>query len=182
MPFTFTRLRIPGLVLVESRRFEDPRGSFMEAYQEAAFAAGGIGDRFVQGNLSRSLKGTLRGLHFQKPPKVQAKLLLVLKGAIFDVAVDLRRHSPTFGEWEAVTLAEGTGRMLYVPEGFAHGFCVTSEEAEVLYQVSAPYAPELDRGVLWSDPALAVPWPAKAPVLSAKDAVLPLLRDADNPF
>lgn len=182
MSFQFRRLGIPGLVLVESKRFEDARGAFMEAYQEAAFAAAGIPDRFVQSNLSRSVRGTLRGLHYQKPPRAQAKLLLVLKGGIFDVAVDLRKDSPGFGKWESVELAANTGRMLYVPPGFAHGFCVTSDEAEVLYQVSAEYAPELDRGIRWDDPALAIPWPVAKPLLSPKDEKLPLMREADNPF
>ncbi len=182
MPFRFQPMGIPGLVLVESKRFEDARGSFMEVYQEAAFAAAGIGQRFVQSNLSRSVRGTLRGLHYQKPPRAQAKLLLVLKGEVFDVAVDIRKGSPTYGKWEGVVLAAGGGHLLYVPAGFAHGFCVTSEEAEVLYQVSEEYAPELDRGILWNDPAIGIRWPTASPLLSPKDARLPLLQVADNPF
>lgn len=182
MPFTFTPLAVPDLLLVEAKRLGDARGAFMEAWQERAFAEAGIRARFVQANLSRSVRATLRGLHYQKPPKAQAKLLLVLRGEIYDAAVDLRRDSATFGRWASATLAEGTGRMILVPEGFAHGFCVTSAEAEVLYLVTAEYAPELDRGVAWNDPALAIPWPVRDPVLSPKDAALPALAFADNPF
>ena len=182
MPFEFRRLGIPDLVLIGSKRFGDARGFFQEAWHKGAFEAAGIPGPFVQINWSRSRKGALRGLHFQKPPKAQGKLLMVLKGEIYDVAVDIRKGSPTYGKWEAVTLSEAKGEMLYVPPGFAHGFCVTSEEVDVLYQVTADYAPDLDRGILWNDLALSIPWPEARPELSPKDAKLPLLRDADNPF
>ena len=181
MPFEFRRLGIPDLILIEAKRFGDARGFFQEAWRKAAFEKAGI-PSFTQINWSRSRKGTLRGLHFQKPPKAQGKLIMVLRGGIFDVAVDVRKGSPTYGKWEAVTLSEAKGEMLYVPAGFAHGFCVTSEEADVLYQVTSEYAPDLDRGVLWNDPALAIPWPVAKPELSPKDAILPLLKDADTPF
>ncbi len=180
--FQFQKLSLPGLVLVETRRFEDPRGFFRMTWQESPFRQAGIPQRFVQSNLSHSVKGTLRGLHFQKPPAAQGKLLAVLAGEVYDVAVDLRKGSPTFGKWAAETLSANNGRMLWVPEGFAHGFCVTSPEATVLYQVTGEYAPDLDRGLRWDDPALAIPWPVERPLLSDKDARLPLLKDADNPF
>ncbi len=182
MPFRFERLEIPDLVLVEGKAFEDPRGFFREVWKRPEFAAFGIADDFVQDNHSHSVRGTLRGLHYQKPPKAQAKLVMVLAGEVFDVAVDLRKGSPTFGRWAGVGLSAATGRMLYVPAGFAHGFCVTSAEADVFYKVTAEYAPELDRGVRWDDPAIGVRWPVADPVLSAKDGRLPLLKDADNPF
>ena len=180
--FTFTPLSLPGLVLVETKRFEDPRGFFRMTWQASAFRAGGISDRFVQSNLSHSSRGTLRGLHYQKPPRAQGKLLAVLSGEVYDVAVDLRKGTPGFGKWEGVMLSAVNGRMLWVPEGFAHGFAVTSGEAEVLYLVTEEYAPETDRGVRWDDPALGIPWPVAEPLLSEKDARLPLLKDADNPF
>ncbi len=181
-PFEFRPLPLSGLVVVETKRFEDPRGFFRMTWQESAFREAGIAARFVQSNLSHSTKGTLRGLHFQKPPAAQGKLLSVLSGEVYDVAVDLRKKSSTFGKWEAVTLSAANGRMLWVPEGFAHGFCVTSAEAEVLYLVTNEYAPQTDRGLRWNDPALSIPWPVKHPLLSEKDAQLPLLKDADNPF
>ena len=180
--FQFRNLSLPGLVVVETRRFEDPRGFFRMTWQDSVFRAAGIPGPFVQSNLSHSVRDTLRGLHFQKPPMAQGKLLAVLSGEIYDVAVDLRKGSRTYGKWKAETLSAANGRMLWVPEGFAHGFCVTSGEAELLYLVTREYAPQLDRGVRWNDPALAISWPVSKPLLSEKDAGLPLLKDADNPF
>jgi dTDP-4-dehydrorhamnose 3,5-epimerase len=167
-------------VLFAARRFEDPRGVFSETYSRRDAAALGVADEFVQDNWSLSERiGTVRGLHFQRAPHAQAKLVRVLRGRIFDVAVDLRRNSPTFATHVAVELAAGDGRMLYVPEGFAHGFCTLEPMTEVAYKVTADYAPEADGGIAWNDPALGIDWPVPtvAALLSNKDALLPLLRD-----
>jgi dTDP-4-dehydrorhamnose 3,5-epimerase len=172
--------------LVETKRFGDSRGWFSEVYNEAAFAARGITDRFVQDNHSLSAAvGTLRGLHFQAPPHAQAKLVRCVHGAIFDVAVDLRSGSPTFGRWVGATLSADNARQLYVPVGFAHGFLTLEPETQVVYKVSDLYAPAQDGGLLWSDPNIAIAWPLPtgiAPHLSAKDTVLPRLADLASPF
>lgn len=182
MPFRFDRLQIPDIVLIEAKRFPDNRGFFMETYKRSEFAAHGIPHTFVQCNYSHSVHGVLRGLHYQKHPQAQGKLVTVLTGQIFDVAVDIRRGSPTYGRWVGEVLSAESGRMLYVPEGFAHGFCVLSQEADVLYMVTDEYAGELERGIVWNDPEIGVQWPIADPVLSARDAELPLLRGADNNF
>lgn len=182
MPFRFTQLVIPGLIRVEPQRFEDERGFFMEAYKRSDFSANGIPGPFVQDNYSHSVRGVLRGLHYQKRPKAQGKLVMVIRGKVFDVAVDIRRGSRTYGEWVGEELSSENRRMLYVPEGFAHGFCVLSEEADVVYKVTDEYAPALDRGILWNDPEIGIDWPTTEPSVSAKDARLPLLRDADHDF
>ncbi len=131
---------------------------------------------------SRSQRGVLRGLHYQKRPKPQAKLISVMLGEIFDVAVDIRRGSPTYGSWISAVLSGNDDRMLYVPEGFAHGFCVLSDQAEILYALAAESDPVLDRGILWNDPRIGVSWPLESPILSQKDSSLPLLEAADNNF
>ena len=182
MPFRFQRLGIPGLVLVEPRVFEDSRGFLMESYKRSDFEADGIFAEFVQDIHSHSVRGVLRGMHYQLRPAAQAKLVRVVKGEVFDAAVDIRRNAPTFGQWEGVVLSDENHRMFYVPEGFAHGFCVLSEEAEFVYKVTAEFAPDLDRGILWNDPAVGIDWPVSDPVLSAKDLALPLLADAENNF
>lgn len=182
MPFKFHRLEIPDLILIEGQRFDDDRGFFAETYKMSQFVPYGISSPFVQDNWSHSIRGVLRGLHYQKHPKAQGKLVMVLRGQIFDVAVDIRKGSPTYGQWAGVTLKAEELRMLYVPPGFAHGFCVLSDEADVLYKVTAEYSPELDRGIIWNDPEIGIRWPIVDPLLSAKDAQLPLLRDADNNF
>ena len=182
MPFRFKQLEIPDVILVEPVVFPDRRGFFMETYKRSEFEANGIPAAFVQDNLSRSVKGVLRGLHYQRPPKAQGKLVIVVQGCIFDVAVDLRQGSPTFGRWVGVELSSEEPRMLWVPEGFAHGFQALSEEALVLYKVTAEYAPELDAGVRWDDPDLAIPWPVKSPIISDKDAALPCLREITPEF
>jgi len=182
MAFEFKRLEIPDVILVVPQRFGDERGFFAETYKRSHFAANGIPERFVQDNLSHSLRNVLRGLHFQKQPKAQGKLVTALKGRVFDVAVDIRKGSPTYGKWVGKVLSDEDFRMLYVPPGFAHGFIVMSEEADVQYKVTQEYAPELDRGIIWNDPAVGVEWPSDAPLLSPKDAVLPALADADNNF
>lgn len=182
MPFKFHRLEIPDLILIEGQRFDDDRGFFAETYKMSQFVSYGISSPFVQDNWSHSIRGVLRGLHYQKHPKAQGKLVMVLRGQIFDVAVDIRKGSPTYGQWTGVTLTAEELRMLYVPPGFAHGFCVLSDEADVLYKVTAEYSPELDRGIIWNDPEIGIRWPIADPLLSVKDAQLPPLRDADNNF
>jgi dTDP-4-dehydrorhamnose 3,5-epimerase len=182
MPFRFERLEIPELIFIQAQHFADSRGFFLETYRASDFAAHGIPSRFVQDNLSHSSYGVLRGLHYQKRPKAQGKLVMVLRGEIFDVAVDIRQGSPTFGRWAGVTLSADRFGMIYIPAGFAHGFCVLSPEADVLYKVTEDYAPELDRGIVWNDPSIGIRWPIAEPLLSTKDAQLPLLRDADHNF
>ncbi len=183
MPFTFTPLQIPDVILISARVFEDARGFFLETYKYSDFAAHGIPETFVQDNHSRSVRGVLRGLHFQNPPQAQGKLVRVVRGEIFDVAVDIRPSSPTFGQWVGEVLSETNQRMLYIPPGFAHGFLVLSELADVSYKVTAEYAPELDSGIIWNDPTIQIQWPLQGPpLLSPKDAALPTLLKADNRF
>jgi dTDP-4-dehydrorhamnose 3,5-epimerase len=182
MPFRFRRLSIPDLILVEVDQFGDHRGFFMETYKRSAFVAHGIAAQFVQDNYSRSAQGVLRGLHYQKHPQAQGKLVMVLQGEIFDVAVDIRQGSPTYGQWEGLTLSAQQAHMLYIPPGFAHGFCVLSEMADFTYKVTGEYSPDLDRGIIWNDPAIGIEWPLREPRLSAKDAGLPSLAEADNNF
>ena len=182
MSFRFQRLEIPDIVAIAARPLEDDRGSFLEVYRRSEFEAHGVPDTFVQDNYSLSGQGVLRGLHYQKRPKAQAKLVMVLRGEIFDVAVDIREGSPWHGRWTATHLSARDRSMLYVPVGFAHGFCVLSEEADVLYKVTAEYAPEFERGIRWNDPDLGIPWPVERPLISEKDARLPVLRDADHNF
>ena len=182
MPFEFERLEIPAIVLIKPKRFGDSRGFFMETYKRSDFVAQGIEETFVQSNFSRSTSGVLRGLHYQKAPQAQGKLVGVLRGEVLDVAVDIRRGSPTYGHWVSQRLSEENGYMLYVPPGFAHGFCVLSTEADFNYMVTAEYAPELDRGIIWNDPIIGVEWPIEAPLLTDKDAQWPLLEDADVNF
>lgn len=178
-------LDIPEVKLVTPRRFADARGFFSETYTRRAFAAAGIADDFVQENQSYSAEaGTLRGLHFQPPPHAQAKLVRCLRGRIWDVAVDLRRASPTFGRHVAAELSPDNWRQLYIPAGFAHGFVTLEPDTEVLYQVTAYYAPECDRGIAWDDPDLALAWPlaGREPLLSEKDRRQPRLKDVALPF
>ncbi len=182
MPFRFSALEIPDVILIESTTFEDPRGCFVETYKRSEFLKAGIADVFVQDNYSSSARGVLRGLHYQKAPQAQEKLVMVITGEIFDVAVDIRRGSPTFGRWTSATLSAKTRRMLYVPVGFAHGFCVLSDRADVVYKVTAEYAADLDRGILWNDPELGIAWPVQTPILSSRDARLSRFCDADNDF
>jgi dTDP-4-dehydrorhamnose 3,5-epimerase len=173
-------LPLPGPLLFKSRRFADARGTFAETYSRRDFAALGVGDEFVQDNWSRSERaGTVRGLHFQRPPYAQGKLVRVLRGRIFDVAVDLRRSSPRLGHHVAVELAAGGDAMLYVPPGFAHGFCTLEPMTEVAYKVTADYVPEVDGGVAWDDPDLGITWPVsrRDAVLSDKDRRLPRFSD-----
>jgi dTDP-4-dehydrorhamnose 3,5-epimerase len=165
---------IGGLVLVEPDVHGDERGFFVETFRANEFASLGIDVEFVQENHSRSAEGVLRGLHMQRG---QAKLVRCARGAIFDVAVDLRADSPTYRRWEGYELDDVTHRQLFIPDGFAHGFCVLSEEADVLYRVSSYYDPELESGVAWNDPEIAVHWPVSGPVLSERDRNAPRLAD-----
>lgn len=170
---------LPGVRLFAPDVFRDSRGFFMEVFHERKYAALGLEGRMVQVNLSRSAKGILRGLHYQLHHP-QAKLLGVLQGAIYDVAVDIRRGSPTFGRWFGTMLEAEQRRQMFVPAGFAHGFCVMSDTAEVLYQCSDYYAPEDERGIAWDDPAIGIAWPLEGPpVLSDRDRRHPRLAEAD---
>lgn len=175
----FTPLEIPDVILVEPDVFGDARGFFTETFHARKYAAAGIDRVFSQDNLSYSRRGILRGLHYQlRQP--QAKLVYVARGAVFDVAVDIRRGSPTFGRWCGRELSADNHHQMFVPEGFAHGFCVLSETATLLYKCSALYDPSDDRGIAWNDPDLGIPWPLAAPPeLSAKDQRLPRLREVD---
>jgi dTDP-4-dehydrorhamnose 3,5-epimerase len=183
MPFQFKMMEIPEVIIVEPRVFKDDRGFFTETYRCSDFRANGISEDFVQDNYSHSVKRVLRGLHYQKHPKAQGKLVMVISGEIFDVAVDIRKGSPTYGKWVGTVLSSGNHQMLYVPVGFAHGFCVLSNEADVVYKVTGgEYAPEMEVGVVWNDPEVGIRWPVQSPILSPKDAQLPRLQEADNNF
>jgi dTDP-4-dehydrorhamnose 3,5-epimerase len=182
MPFIFEKLELSEIISIKSSSFLDSRGYFLESFRESDFISNGINTRFTQDNFSHSIQGTLRGLHYQQNPKAQAKLVFCMRGEIFDVAVDIRKKSPTFGKWIGKILSESNHELLYIPEGFAHGFCVLSDEADVLYKVNQEYSPEHDRGILWKDPTINISWPIKNLILSEKDLVLPLLKDADLNF
>jgi dTDP-4-dehydrorhamnose 3,5-epimerase len=182
VPFQFERLEIPDVVLIEAATFADSRGFFMESYKASAFAEEGIDLRFVQDNYSRSGDRVFRGLHYQNPPQPQAKLVQVITGEIMDFAVDIRKGSPTFGGFVTAHLTESNHRSVFVPEGFAHGFCVLSDRADVVYKVSTEFSAELDRGIKWNDPAIGITLPVDDPVLSEKDASLPSLAEADNAY
>jgi len=175
--------QLPGVKLIKPNVIGDHRGFFMESYNELLFAQHGLNFRFIQDNHSLSVDaGVLRGLHFQLEPKSQTKLVRVVAGAIFDVVVDIRRGSPTFGQWEGFELSAENKLQLLVPQGFAHGFCTLSPNTEVLYKVDELYSPENDRGIAWNDPALHIKWPTDHPVLSDKDSKHPFLADAEINF
>lgn len=182
MAFTFKKLQIPDVVLVEPKVFTDSRGFFLESFKESDFLANGITDKFVQDNCSHSVNGVIRGLHYQKPPKSQAKLVTVIKGRIFDVAVDIRKNSPTFGKWVGEILSDDNHRLLYIPEGFAHGFCVLSEESDVIYKVNNEYSKEHEGGLIWNDPTVKISWPTERPIVSDRDCRLPPLGSLPNDF
>ena len=173
-----TPTQLPEVLILEPKVFGDDRGFFMESYNQRAFdEAVGYEVKFVQDNHSRSARGVLRGLHYQLPPHAQGKLVRVVRGAVFDVAVDLRRSSPRFGRWAGVELSEQNHRQLWIPSGFAHGFLVLSDSADFLYKTTDYYAPDCEASVRWDDPALAIAWPeaALAPILSGRDAAAPAL-------
>lgn len=174
----FEQTALAGVMIVDAKVFGDHRGFFMETYHKQRFAEAGIDSEFVQDNHSRSCRGTLRGLHYQiRHP--QGKLVRAVQGTIFDVAVDLRRSSPTFGKWVGYELSDENRRQLYVPPGFGHGFCVLSETAEVIYKCTDLYHPEEERSLLWNDPHVGVQWPIQEPILSAKDLQGKLFADAE---
>ena len=182
MPFTFKKLNILDVILVEAKSFPDERGFFLESFKESSFIENGINTKFVQDNFSRSIKGVLRGLHFQKNPKAQAKLVTVLRGEVFDVAVDLRKDSTTYGKWVSEILSDQNHKLLYIPEEFAHGYCVLSDEADIFYKVNQEYSPEHDTGFIWNDPEVDVKWPIDKTIISEKDLKLPSFKNADNNF
>jgi dTDP-4-dehydrorhamnose 3,5-epimerase len=172
-------LELPELVVIEPKIFGDARGYFFESWNQARYREAGLPAEFVQDNLSQSSRGVLRGLHFQEP-KAQGKLITVLEGEVFDVAVDIRVGSPRFGKSATLTLSGENKRQIYIPPGFAHGFCVLSERALFMYKCTELYAPEAEGGILWNDPDLGISWPAEKPTLSAKDAKYVRLRDIDR--
>lgn len=173
-----TETVLPGVLIIEPRVFGDARGFFMETWNSAAFCNAGLDHAFVQDNHSRSQRGVLRGLHFQNP-QPQGKLVRVTRGAVFDVAVDLRKTSPTFGQWTGVELSAENKRMFWVPEGFAHGFLTLEDETDFLYKCTAPYAPQHEQSLAWDDPTVGIEWPLGGlePILSAKDAAGVALAD-----
>ncbi len=176
----FTPTRLAGVLLISPEVFRDARGFFLESYNHAQFAAAGIPEAFVQDNHSRSAKGALRGLHFQRDPMAQGKLVRVIRGNIFDVVVDIRPESPTFGHWLGEPLSAESMRMLYVPPGFAHGFLALQDDTDVLYKVTQPYSPAHDRGIIWNDPTLKIAWPdvGMPYAVSDKDRAYPRLHEA----
>lgn len=171
-----SKTELEGVLVIEPRVFSDDRGFFLEIMRSERYAEHGIGP-FVQDNLSRSVRGTVRGLHFQEP-NAQGKLVQVVRGSVYDVVVDVRRGSPTFGRWLGLELTGDAPKQMWVPPGFAHGFCVTSESADFLYKCTTVYSPEHERCVRWDDPALAISWPVDKPRLSKKDAEAPTLAQA----
>jgi dTDP-4-dehydrorhamnose 3,5-epimerase len=178
-----TTTKLHGLKLIDPAVFGDHRGFFMESYSSRLYADKGIDCVFIQDNHSLSAEaGVLRGLHYQLNPKAQSKLVRVTAGAIYDVVVDIRQGSPTFGQWEGFILSASNKRQLFIPQGFAHGFCTLVPQTELLYKVDEFYSPEHDRGIAWNDPALAIDWPLLQPVLSDKDAKQPVLVDAEINF
>lgn len=177
------KTRLPEVVILEPQVFGDNRGYFMESYNKKVFEELGLSFHFVQDNQSLSKDpGTIRGLHFQLNPKAQTKLVRCVKGAIYDVAVDIRKGSPTYGEWVGVILSEYNHRQLLIPKGFAHGFCTLVPDTIVHYKVDEFYAPETDAGIIWNDPEIGIAWPTSAPILSERDKKHPTLADADINF
>lgn len=179
MPFEFKKMEIPDLSLIQPRVFWDERGFFLEFYKESDFVKNGITEKFVQDNHSFSTKNILRGLHYQLSPKTQGKLVRVVKGKVWDVAVDIRRSSPTFKKWVGVELSEENHTLFWIPSGFAHGFVALTDEVHLLYKCTEEYDSILDRGIRWNDPELKISWPVSNPLLSPKDEALPLLKDAE---
>lgn len=174
---------IPGLLIVKPAVFEDSRGYFFESYNLDKFAQAGISAKFVQDNESKSQKNVLRGLHFQKPPFAQGKLVRVMKGSVLDVAVDLRKGSPTYGKWASIVLSENNKFMYWIPEGMAHGFLTLEDHTVFFYKCTNLYSKESEGSILWNDPDLAIDWGSlDSPILSEKDKISPLFRDFESPF
>lgn len=172
---------LDGVLIIEPAVFKDGRGYFMETYHQKRYKAEGLKINFVQDNLSFSVRGTLRGLHYQFP-NAQAKLVHVVKGEIFDVAIDIRRGSPSFGQWTSLCLSEKNKKQLFIPEGYAHGFSVLSETAVLMYKCSNFYAPESEKGIIWSDPDIGIDWPVENPLFSEKDGKYPCLKDLPSEY
>lgn len=179
MPFDFLETTLPGVLLVEPVRFMDNRGFFLESYQRSVFHAHGITDDFVQDNHSCSSRHVLRGLHFQQAPRAQAKLVRVVAGAVWDVAVDIRPGSVTYRKWFGTELSADNGRMLYIPAGFAHGFLALADHTHFIYKCSSEYSGAHDAGIRWNDPDLGIEWPGQDFLVSEKDAALPFLREME---
>jgi dTDP-4-dehydrorhamnose 3,5-epimerase len=182
MPFSFEATGFEGLVKIQPRRFDDDRGWFLESYKHSEFAAAGIDVQFVQDNHSCSKAGTLRGLHYQLGPRAQGKLVRVMSGAIFDVAVDVRRASPTFGRWFGMHISAKGGEMLWIAPGFAHGFLALEDNTQLVYKCTAEYDKTIERSILWDDPAIGIAWPELPGLpylLSPKDAQAPVLQAAE---
>jgi len=178
-------LGLAGVLRVRPKRFADRRGSFCETYRRDAYGAAGLPADFVQDNQARSFSaGTVRGLHFQAPPEPQAKLVHVIRGAIFDVAFDIRQGSPTYGRWCAATLTADGAEQLFIPSGFAHGYCTLEDDTVVAYKVDRYYAPECEGGIRWDDPAIGIAWPVdpKSSLVSEKDRALPVFAELASPF
>ncbi|MFA5098662.1 MAG: dTDP-4-dehydrorhamnose 3,5-epimerase [Candidatus Paceibacterota bacterium] len=180
MAFKFSEVEIPGPIIIESSIWKDERGFFTEIFKKSDFEKFGITGFFTQENKSFSKKGVLRGLHMQINPKAQAKLIWCVRGEIFDVAVDLRLKSPTYGKWIGINLSAENKKQFFIPEGFLHGFCVLSDEAEIVYKCTAEYDPALEKGVIWNDTAIGINWPVENPIISERDAALPLLENYEN--
>lgn len=183
MPFNFKKLNTQDVILIEPEVFGDNRGFFVETYKKSDFVKAGIPDDFIQDNHSKSSFGVLRGLHYQLVPHAQGKLIRCIQGEIFDVAVDIRKSSPTFGKWVGETLTSDNKKMLYIPAGFAHGFLTLSETAEIAYKSNDEYAPQYERGIIWNDPDINISWPDIQDItLSSRDRNLPTLNNAENNF
>ena len=180
--FRFTKLEIPGLLLIESDKYEDERGFFTESYKHSLFSHNGIQEAYNQDNISLSRKGVLRGLHYQVVPKAQGKLVRALSGKVFDVAVDIRKGSPYFGKWAGIELSAENNRIIWIPEGFAHGFQSLEENSLVMYKTTHEYSQEHERGIIWNDPDIRIHWPIDSPFLSERDKNLPELKDAEYNF
>ena len=176
MSFNVEKSDLGGVLLIQPAIHSDSRGRFFESYQKERYREIGIGEEFVQDNQSVSQKNTIRGLHYRAPLE-QAKLVRVIRGEVFDVVVDIRKESPTFGQWRGYTLSDSNYLQVYIPVGFAHGFCVLSETAEFLYKVSEYYSAENEKGIMWNDPDIGIKWPTLTPVLSEKDKTNPALKD-----
>ena len=177
MPFEFIETTLDGVLIIQPKTFPDNRGDFSEVYKHSDFLSAGIKKHFVQTNVSTSKKGVLRGMHYQTEPASQAKLLQVVSGSGFDVAVDIRKDSPTFGKWISVTLTANQKNMIYIPEGFAHGFLALEDNTKLVYNCTAEYSPEHERGLRWDDPALNIMWPIGNPIIADRDAQYPTLEN-----
>lgn len=180
MPFKFIELEIPGLILIQPKIFNDDRGFFMETYKKSEFIKNGIKEKFVQDNFSKSSKGVIRGLHFQINPKAQGKLIQVVSGRVWDVAVDLRADSPSYLKWAGIELNDTERKMFYIPPGFAHGFVTLSDEVLFQYKCTNEYDMISERGIRWDDPNIGITWPVNKPLVSDKDNELPFVKEIES--